>query len=224
MSSNDTQAAGIAPAAPAAPSVRTVATELAMARYLEKHKIGGVIKDRIKSLKTNTDDGMPLLAPGETATAHIAGRLFASVTQPKVGYLFKVTEQPAFQAWVEQNAPTEVERSITVEVRESEVEQVMAALDKLLGPGRAQITVQVRPAFVALLGEAAAKHGVTADPRTGEFVDIPGVKLVPTNPSPTVNFADDADQVIADAYRAGLFSGSRLASILALPAPEDGEQ
>ncbi|WP_043641367.1 hypothetical protein [Nonomuraea candida] len=224
MSTNDVQAAGSMPAAPAAPSSRAVATDLAMARYLEKRKVGKVITDRITTLKTVADDGMPLLAPGDTLTVYIAGRPFASVNQPKVGYQFKVTDSPAFQAWVEANAPTEVERSITVEVKESEAAQVMAALDELLGPGRAQITVQVRPAFVTLLAEASAKHGVTADPRTGEFVNIPGVALVPTNPSPTVKFMDDADHVIEDAYRAGLLTSRRLASILALPAAEDGEQ
>ncbi|MFC4014586.1 hypothetical protein ACFOY2_45700 [Nonomuraea purpurea] len=223
MSTNDVKAAGSTPAAPAAPSGRAIATELAMARYLEKHKIGDVIKDRIATLKTSTDDGMPLLAPGGTEIAHIAGQIFATVTQPKVGYQFRVTDSPAFQEWVEQNAPTEVGRTVTVEVTGRETDRVMAALEKLLGPGRAQLTVEVRPAFITLLGDAAAKHGVTADPRTGEFVDIPGVTIVPTNPSPTVKFTPDADQVIAHAYRAGLFSGSRLAAILALPAAEGGE-
>ncbi|MFG6197739.1 hypothetical protein [Nonomuraea sp. JJY05] len=223
MSTNDVKAVGSVPA-PAAPSGRAVATELAMARYLEKHKIGDVIKDRIAILKATTEDGMPMLAPGGTEVAHIAGRAFATVTQPKVGYQFRVTDSPAFQEWVEQNAPTEVARTITVEVTEKEADRVMAALEKMLGPGRAKLTVQVRPAFVDLLGEAAAKHGVPVDPRSGEFVDIPGVKIVPTNPSPTVKFTPDADQVITDAYRAGLFSGSRLASMLALSAAENGEQ
>jgi hypothetical protein len=223
VSSNDVQAAGPVPAAPAAPSGRAVATELAMARYVEKRKLGDVIRDRIKTLKTTADDGMSLLAPGGTEIAHIAGRPFATVTQPKVGYQLKVTDTDALQAWVAEEAPTEVARTITVEVKAGEAERVLAALDELLGPGRAQLTVEVRPAFLDLLTQAAA-NGVSVHPRTGEFTDIPGVKVVPTNPSPTVTFTKDADQVIADAYRAGLFSGSRLASMLSLPAAEGGER
>ncbi|GAB2468517.1 hypothetical protein GCM10027187_40900 [Streptosporangium sandarakinum] len=224
MSTQHTTAAGSAPAALAAPSARSVATELAMARYLEKHKIGGVIRNRITTLKTTTDDGMPLLAPGGTEIAHIAGQIFATVTQPKIGYQFRVSDSPAFQAWVERNAPTEVTRTITVEVTAKEAGRVMDALGELIGPGRATLAVQVRPAFADLLAEAAAKHGVTVDPRSGEFVDIPGVTIVPTNPSPTVNFTKDADQVIENAYRAGLLRGTDLASMLALPAAEDGER
>ncbi|GAA2411640.1 hypothetical protein GCM10010404_81960 [Nonomuraea africana] len=219
MSTNDAQAAGFVPAAPAAPSGRAVATELAMARYLEKHRIGKVISDRIKTLKADADDGMPLLAPGGTEIAHIAGRQFATVTQPKVGYQLKVTDSDACVEWVEQQAPTEVARTITVEVKADEAERVIAALDSLLGPGRAQLTVEVRPAFLTLLTEAA-KNGVTVHPRTGEVVHIPGVKVIPTNPSPTVKFTDDAAQVIEDAYRAGLFGGARLAAMLALPAAD----
>ncbi|MEU4331394.1 hypothetical protein [Nonomuraea dietziae] len=224
MSTNDAQAAGFVPAAPAAPTSRAIATELALARFLEKHRIGTVITDRIKALKTNSDDGMPLLAPGGTEIAHIAGRTFAMVTQPKIGYQLKVTDSAALQEWVEQKAPTEVARTITVEVKADEAERVMAALGELLGPDRANLTVEVRPAFLDLLGEAAAKNGVTVDPRTGEFVDLPGVKIVPTNPSPTVRFTPDAAQVIEDAYRANLFSGARLAAMLALPAAEKGDR
>ncbi|MGW2222848.1 hypothetical protein ACWCSD_48310 [Nonomuraea sp. NPDC001684] len=223
MSTNDVQAAGLAPAAPAAPSSRAIATELAIARYLEKRKVGPVITARIAKLKAKADDEMPLLAPGGTEIAHIAGRQFATVTQPKVGYQVKVTDPPKYQEWVEENAPTEVSRAVTVEVSAKEADRVMAALDELLGPGRAQLTVEVRPAFHTLVTEAA-KHGVTANPLTGEFVDIPGVKVTPTNPSPTVTFTPDADQVIEDAYRAGLLTGTRLAAILALPAVEGGER
>lgn len=156
-----------------------------MARYLEKRKIGSVIKARIETLKTTVDDGMPLLAPGGTEVAHIAGRPFATVTQPKVGYTLRVTDAAALQEWVEQEAPTEVSRTVSVEVKTSEVDQVMAALESLLGPGRASLAMEVRPAFLTLLDDAA-KNGVPVHPLTGECVDLPGVKVVPTNPSPTV--------------------------------------
>ncbi|WP_449060580.1 hypothetical protein [Planomonospora algeriensis] len=214
------------PVPAAVPSRRTLATALALARWLEKHRIGKVIGAQIAALKADEGDGLPRLAPGTSEVAHIAGRTFATVVQPTPAVQVTVTDQRAYTDWLEKEFPSEVTRTVHVEVTAEETDRVLAALADVLGPGRAHVVAEARPAFLKVLTDAAKTGGgsTAIHPRTGEEMTIPGVEVTTTKPSPTVNFTKDADRVIEQAHREGLLGGAHLAAMLALPAAEGGEQ
>lgn len=112
-------------------------------------------------------------------------------------------------AWVSVPQPT---------IRVQDPDALLAWCRKHL-PMAIETVEQVRPDTVKRLTEQVKTHGGWVNPETGDLVPVDGIGA--SDPAPRVNLDKNAEQVIADAWRAGEID---LAGMLALEAaPEEGK-
>jgi hypothetical protein len=130
-----------------------------------------------------------------TAGALPSGVVIGSVTYGKGATRAAVTDRAEFEAWVTATHPGEME-TVT--------------------------TTRVRPAYEALLVNAAKQLGVAIDATTGE--EVPGIGVRQGDPFPSVRMAKDADEAIAEAWQNGelteLVGGILRPQIETVPAGE----
>lgn len=110
---------------------------------------------------------------GDRKGAALAGRPAGHAQLKKGATYAKVTDPAAFEAWVSSNRP-------------DEVEQIAAT--------------RVRPAYQAALLAAAKKAGAAVTP-DGE--EIPGVTITTGEPTVAVSVAEDAAELLAEAWQSG---------------------
>lgn len=128
-----------------------------------------------------------LMPAGTRLPVLIDGKQAGWVSMPKPSTRASVTDEKKLQAFVEERFPSEIE---TVK--------------------------RVRPKFVELLKKAAKDHDGWLNVDSGEVIPIPGVSVETGEASPRTESADDAFQIIADAWAGGTLTEIR--QILALPA------
>ncbi|MEO3856112.1 hypothetical protein [Acrocarpospora sp. B8E8] len=109
-----------------------------------------------------------------------------------------ITDAGAFEEWVQENRPDEWETVIP------------------------KPFTRVRPAFVTAVLDVAKKEGVAVTPQ-GE--EIPGVTVSQAGPQVAVSLADDAAELVADAWASGELweiVGGLLPQLEAGPGEVDG--
>ncbi len=145
---------------------------------------------RVRKEQLNAE-ALSEMATGDRIGVVFGGRKAATVSLPNPATRAAVKDREAFLAWAKEHMPWAVE---TVE--------------------------QVRPATQAsLLRDAKANGGKWLDKESGEYVEIDGIEITAADPSPRVELAPDAAEVIGEAWRAGLID---LGGMLAYPAIEAG--
>ncbi len=160
----------------------------------------GLIKflaEKLSAAKTSAAEALTSTwRPGDrNAGALPSGAVIASVTYAKGRISARVSDRESFEAWVKENHPTEIE-TVT--------------------------TTRVNPAYEALLTSAAKQAGVAIDATTGE--EVPGITVGQGEPYAIVKLADDAEDLIAQAWQDGeladLVGGILRPQIEAAPAGE----
>lgn len=161
--------------------------------------LADVVADRLKAVRAETQAALDT-AEEQTGTRQVAASLpdgtpiaTISLTDPKPEA--KVTNAEAFQAWVMEAFPGEIERRFVAEVRP-------AFVDKVLG--------EMTAAGVARL----------VNKETGELHDVPGVEVKATRSrNHSLRFKPTGRQDIAKAWQAGALAVPGLAA----PAIESGD-
>lgn len=124
------------------------------------------------------------LEVGERHAVKFGGRRAAWVSMPAPAVRATVKNEAALLAWVRKHLPGEIE---TVE--------------------------RVRPSSARMLGELMKAHGGWAD-EDGVLIPVDGIEVSASDPSPRVELADDAADLIAAAWQRGEIN---LGGMLALP-------
>lgn len=106
-----------------------------------------------------------------------SGQVVGSVTFKRGSVGASVSDRAAFEEWVAENHPEELE-TITY----------------------APVT-RVRPAYEKRLTDEAKKAGEPVDPATGE--SVPGITVRTGDPTPAVTLAPGAADLVAEAWRSG---------------------
>jgi hypothetical protein len=186
-------------------SALTLAQKLALAKFLV---------DALKKLRE--DDLVPQSAaempPGSRLPVMFGGKHagWASMPQPSRKSAY-VSDEKELLAWAEKNYPAKVET-----VTEVRVDDDLIAFLAEHYPSALEESKRVQPAWVSDIREALKDpgHYVTI---TGEkLTEVPGITVPePDQPSPRVNLTDGAEQIIAEAWRAGDIP---MTDLLALPA------
>ncbi|MCI3271433.1 hypothetical protein [Streptomyces cylindrosporus] len=145
--------------------------------------LADVVNDRLKAIRAQTQSGLDE-ADEQTGTRQIVAKLpdgtsiaTLSLTDPKPEA--KVTDAEAFQSWVMEAFPGEIERRFVAEVR---------------------------PAFVdKVLGEmTAAGVARVVDKETGELHDVPGVEVKATRSrNHSLRFKPEGREAVAKAWQSG---------------------
>ncbi|MFG1976972.1 hypothetical protein ACGFJC_47235 [Nonomuraea fuscirosea] len=156
---------------------------------LEEHA-----KQQLLAVRAN---GRPVMGEDEREAVYVAGQRFGTMHMPKRRLRITITDDDAYAAWAKSEGyGTEVE---TVErVRGSFHSKLKKAADT---------------------SGAARKHLQMVHPRTGELIDIPGVTVTLDAAAPTFEAAEDATQVLREAWHSGALQAV-LADILTAPAPQ----
>lgn len=142
-----------------------------------------VVTERLKTVRTETQAALDT-AEQETGTRQVAAQLkdglsvaTISLTDPKPEA--KVIDADAFQAWVMESFPGEIERRFVAEVRGAFLSKV---LDEMTAAGVARIL----------------------DKETGELHDVPGVEVRATRSrNHSLRFKPGGREGIAAAWQAG---------------------
>ncbi|MGA5506862.1 hypothetical protein [Streptomyces umbrinus] len=145
--------------------------------------LADTVTDRLKAVRAQTQAGLDD-AEEQSGTRQVVAKLpngtqvaTLSLTEPKPEA--KITDAEAFQAWVMETFPDEIQRRFVAEVR-------AAFAEKLLG--------QMTAAGVARL----------LDTETGELHDVPGVEVKATRSrNHSLRFKPGGRDAIAAAWQAG---------------------
>uniref|UniRef100_UPI003F49159C hypothetical protein n=1 Tax=Streptosporangium sp. CA-235898 TaxID=3240073 RepID=UPI003F49159C len=205
---------GVRPAA-ARPSRRDIAGRLAKRRLLAE-RLADLCAADVALLKAAQRDGQPWMCAGDKEQVYLRGQHIGHVGMPETGYALAIVDADAFYQWLTDEYPTEVMWKV-----ELTSEQFLAFRAQQTSKSAAELpaTPSVRPAFWKVLTEGA-KTGQTVHPRTGEVVDIPGLMVKPTNPSPTYSKIPGVKHPqMARAAHSGDLSAADVAALLDLPTP-----
>lgn len=161
--------------------------------------LADVVTDRLKAVRAETQAALDE-AEGQTGTRQVAAKLpdgtpiaTISLTDPKPEA--KVTDADAFQAWVMEAFPGEIERRFVAEVRSAFLAKV---LDEMTAAGVARVV----------------------DKETGELHDVPGVEVRATRSrNHSLRFKPGGREDVAAAWRAGTLS---LPGVIGAAAVEPG--
>jgi hypothetical protein len=145
--------------------------------------LADVVNDRLKAVRAQTQAALDI-AEQETGTRQVAAGLHdgtsvatISLTDPKPEA--KVTDLAAFQAWVMEAFPGEIERRFVAEVRAAFAEKLLAEM-------------------------TAAGVARVVNKETGELHDVPGVEVKATRSrNHSLRFKPGGREAIAAAWQAG---------------------
>lgn len=165
--------------------------------------LADVVTERLKAVRAETQSALDA-AEQQTGTRQVAASLLngtpiatISLTDPKPEA--KITDTDAFQAWVMEAFPGEIERRFVAEVRP-------AFVDKVLG--------EMTAAGVARL----------VDKETGELHEVPGVEVKATRSrNHSLRFKPTGRDDIAKAWQAGELAVPGLGAPAAVESGETAE-
>ena len=135
---------------------------------------------------------------------------WASMPKPskKAAY---VNDEKALLAWAEKNYPAKVENVTTVNVDDDLIAYLADHYPSALEDSR-----RVQPAWLSDIQGALKDKGLYVTLTGEKLTEVPGITVPdPDPPAPRVNLADDAQQIIGDAWRSGNIP---VTDLLALPA------
>lgn len=188
----------------------TPGERLALLAWLEKE-----VKRIREGLVPAAQAAMP---PGTRLPAIFGGRQAGWVSMPKPSASAAVTDPGAFLAWTRKAAPGRVREDVTIDQRQ--MDDVLALVEDHMPDALIRTTV-VDPAWQGDLLATLRDRGRYALADGEVITEVPGVTVSKGEPRPRVNLADDAGEVIEQAWRYGAID---MLAVLALPAPPEPEQ
>ncbi|MDA8324117.1 MAG: hypothetical protein M0030_30490 [Actinomycetota bacterium] len=187
----------------------TPGERLALLAWLEKE-----VKRLRGELLPATLEAMP---PGTRLPAIFGGRQAGWVSMPKPSTTAAVTDPGAFLAWTRKNVPGRIREDVTIDQRQ--MDDVLALIEDHMPDALIRTTV-VDPAWQGDLLASLRDRGRYALAGGDVITEVPGITVSTGEPRPRVNLADDAGEVIEQAWRAGEID---MLGVLALPAPPEPE-
>lgn len=194
-----------------APEPMNLQQALALVKFLTDQ----LAKQRAGQMVPQSRKEMP---SGARMPAMFGGKLAAWVNMPQpTQRSARVQDPKKLLAWAKVNYPGKVQPTVEVETTPELIDHLREHFPSALKTGE-----EVDPHWVSDICAALKDPGYYLT-KQGEKLTpdgVPGVVLPEAEaPFPTVTLTDDAEAVIAEAWRSG---GIQVGELLALPAPESG--